>query len=181
MARRTLIPLLVMLVFTAEHRADAIKIPNLLSAMQRSKQKRTMADIRTVATAWEVRAIDTHTYALSAVAISKTRPKATVTMNAAATFTWPRSRITYDQLKATLVPTFIKTLPQKDGWGHDLEFAVIEATSTSPLGGYAIRSPGKDGVFDGTSYAIGTISGSLNADLVFANGSFVQWHESVQR
>ncbi len=30
----------------------AIAIPNLLTAMQRSKQKRTMADMRTIATAW---------------------------------------------------------------------------------------------------------------------------------
>ena len=34
----------------------AIAIPNLLTAMQRSKQKRTMADMRSVATAWEARA-----------------------------------------------------------------------------------------------------------------------------
>ncbi|HMC21457.1 MAG TPA: prepilin-type N-terminal cleavage/methylation domain-containing protein, partial [Thermoanaerobaculia bacterium] len=33
----------------------AIAIPNLLTAMQRSKQKRTMADMRTIATAWEAR------------------------------------------------------------------------------------------------------------------------------
>jgi general secretion pathway protein G len=32
---------------------SAIAIPNLLTAMQRSKQKRTMADIRTIATACE--------------------------------------------------------------------------------------------------------------------------------
>ena len=36
----------------------AIAIPNLLTAMQRSKQKRTMADVRTIATAWEARATD---------------------------------------------------------------------------------------------------------------------------
>src|SRR5438132_10958237 len=34
----------------------AIAIPNLLTAMQRSKQKRTMADMRTIAPAWEARA-----------------------------------------------------------------------------------------------------------------------------
>ena len=33
----------------------AIAIPNLLTAMQRSEQKRTMADIRTIATAIEAR------------------------------------------------------------------------------------------------------------------------------
>src|SRR5437016_7119022 len=36
----------------------AIAIPNLLTAMQRSKQKRTMADMRTVAVASEAYAAD---------------------------------------------------------------------------------------------------------------------------
>src|SRR5205814_4490670 len=40
----------------------AIAIPNLLTAMQRSKQKRTMADLRTIATAWEARATDLNKY-----------------------------------------------------------------------------------------------------------------------
>ena len=40
----------------------AIAIPNLLTAMQRSKQKRTMADIRTVATAVEAYATDNKKY-----------------------------------------------------------------------------------------------------------------------
>ena len=40
----------------------AIAIPNLLTAMQRSKQKRTMADIRTVATAAEAFAVDNHRF-----------------------------------------------------------------------------------------------------------------------
>ena len=40
----------------------AIAIPNLLTAMQRAKQKRTMADMRTIATAWEARATDINTY-----------------------------------------------------------------------------------------------------------------------
>src|SRR5450756_69645 len=40
----------------------AIAIPNLLTAMQRAKQKRTMADMRTIATAWEARATDVNKY-----------------------------------------------------------------------------------------------------------------------
>jgi prepilin-type N-terminal cleavage/methylation domain-containing protein len=40
----------------------AIAIPNLLTAMQRSKQKRTMADMRTIATSWEARAKPAQNY-----------------------------------------------------------------------------------------------------------------------
>ena len=39
-----------------------IAIPNLLTAMQRSKQKRTMADMRTIAAAWEARTTDVNRY-----------------------------------------------------------------------------------------------------------------------
>ena len=39
----------------------AIAIPNLLTAMQRSRQKRSMADMRTNAQALEARATDVNT------------------------------------------------------------------------------------------------------------------------
>src|SRR3569832_219520 len=73
----------------------AIAIPNLLTAMQRSKQKRTMADIRSIATAWEARATDTNRY------------------NAAgATFSWPGNSLSGTTLDGMLSPTYIKSLPQ---------------------------------------------------------------------
>src|SRR5438445_6663728 len=74
----------------------AIAIPNLLTAMQRSKQKRTMADIRTIATAWEARATDLNKY------------------NAAG-LTLPTNSVSIDNLTSFLAPTYVKTFPQKDG------------------------------------------------------------------
>src|SRR5947208_9239479 len=84
----------------------AIAIPNLLTAMQRSKQKRTMADIRTEATAWEARATDVNTYAV-----------------AGTNFVWPTSVVTYANLAAATSPTYIKNLPQNDGWGRPYTYA----------------------------------------------------------
>src|SRR4051812_6648438 len=84
----------------------AIAIPNLLTAMQRSKQKRTMADMRTIATAWEARATDTNTYLV-----------------AGASFTWPGSAASYGALSGQLSPTYIKAVPQKDGWSRNYDFA----------------------------------------------------------
>ena len=49
----------------------AIAIPNLLTAMQRSKQKRTMADIRSIATAWEARATDMNNYSAAGTGTSQ--------------------------------------------------------------------------------------------------------------
>src|SRR5215212_5240736 len=64
----------------------AIAIPNLLTAMQRSKQKRSMADIRTIATAVEAYATDHNRYPPPG------------------------------ELESSVVPTYVKSLPKVDGW-----------------------------------------------------------------
>src|SRR5688500_8442027 len=102
----------------------AIAIPNLLTAMQRSKQKRTMADIRSIATAWEARATDVNSYA-------------------AAGFSFPADDYT-GSLSTKLSPTYIKSLPTKDGWENPYEFR-----TTSAIGDvYSIRSGGKNKAFE---------------------------------
>src|SRR5512146_2886206 len=100
----------------------AIAIPNLLTAMQRSKQKRTMADMRAIATAWEARATDMNTYGA-----------------AGATFTFWSTAVTYNAIIGLLTPTYIKSMPQKDGWGTAYDFAMDKPVG-SPAQAYAIRS-----------------------------------------
>src|SRR5213075_2954387 len=89
----------------------AIAIPNLLTAMQRSKQKRTMADIRTIATAWEARATDLNKYNAAG----------------ATSITLPASTIALSDLTTYLAPTYVKTFPQKDGWGNAYAFLADKA------------------------------------------------------
>jgi type II secretion system protein G len=132
----------------------AIAIPNLLTAMQRSKQKRTMADIRTIATAWEARATDQNSYA-------------------AAGYSWPASDITYTELSTRLAPTYVKTLPQNDGWSNPYGFA-----NSTDGQVYAIRSRGKDGSFN-SSQAVGPTT-TFDSDIVYSNGSFVCFPEGIQ-
>jgi general secretion pathway protein G len=67
----------------------AIAIPNLLNAIDRGKQKRTMADIRSIGTAVESYAVDNNRYVKSLTATNA---------------------VTY------LTPIYIKTLPATDGW-----------------------------------------------------------------
>src|SRR5438552_5291860 len=74
----------------------AIAIPNLLTAMQRSKQKRTMADMRTIATAWEARATDINKY------------------NAAGALSMPANDAGLPNLGLYLSPTYVKSFPQKE-------------------------------------------------------------------
>jgi type II secretion system protein G len=144
----------------------AIAIPNLLTAMQRSKQKRTMADMRAIATAWEARATDMNTY------------------GAAGANTFDMSSWTADSFNTIiglLTPTYIKSLPQKDGWGRPYEFWMDKGPGvTAAAQAYVIRSFGKDGASQGTTYTVGTATTSFDCDIVYSNGSFIQWPEGMQ-
>ncbi|MEO8034418.1 MAG: prepilin-type N-terminal cleavage/methylation domain-containing protein [Acidobacteriota bacterium] len=136
----------------------AIAIPNLLTAMQRSKQKRTMADMRSIATAWEARATDMNIYTAA---------------GGASTFTMP-TQTSYTNLAGRLSPTYIKSLPQRDGWGWNYTFG---ATTQE----YGIRSPAKDNGYDagGSTYTIGPTT-QFDADIVYSNGAFIRYPEGVQ-
>ena len=73
----------------------AIAIPNLLNAIDRGKQKRTMADERSIGTAVESYAVDNNFY-----------PKNQSTMPS-----------------ALISPIYIKTVPATDGWNNTWVFA----------------------------------------------------------
>ena len=78
----------------------AIAIPNRLNAIDRGKQKRTMADMRSIGTAIESYAVDNNVYPIA----------------------------TTSAVLSTLVsPVYIKTMPQMDGWAHT--FQVTAATT----------------------------------------------------
>ena len=139
----------------------AIAIPNLLTAMQRSKQKRTMADIRTIATAWEARATDVNRY------------------NAAG-FSVPGTGISADDLVTYLTPTYVKNLPAKDGWGTPYSFLADQAMTVATAAQvYAIISYGKDAKAQGGTY-LGGATTAFDCDIIYSNGSFVQYPEGVQ-
>lgn len=148
----------------------AIAIPNLLTAMQRAKQKRTMTDIRGIATAWEARATDANAYNGAALTLP----------NDASTWT----QVDYPALVLHLTPTYIRTLPAKDGWSNNFEY-YIDATDlpVDVAGGgvaanaYVIRSAGRDGQFVDP---VGGATTDFRCDIVYTNGTFVQFPEGVQ-
>ncbi|MGZ4808737.1 MAG: prepilin-type N-terminal cleavage/methylation domain-containing protein [Thermoanaerobaculia bacterium] len=149
----TLIEVLIVVAIIAI--LAAIAIANYLTALQRARQKRTMADMRTIATAWEARATETRGYS-------------------AAGFTFPAQPVTYVNLKSVLVPTYANPLPQADGWATAFEFGTNQVWGTGGALSYGIRSAGADKTFDGTSYTNGTID-RFECDIVYANGSFVTY------
>jgi type II secretion system protein G len=141
----------------------AIAIPNLLTAMQRSKQKRTMADMRTIATAWEARATDTNKY------------------NAAG-LTYPTTDAGLGNLQNFLSPTYVKTFPSKDGWGNLWFFGVDQAWGTGTAAQqYSIVSGGKDGAIATASAQNGGATTNFDCDIIYSNGTFLQYPEGVQQ
>ena len=140
----------------------AIAIPNLLTAMQRSKQKRSMADIRSIATAWEARATDYNRY------------------NAAG-YTALTAATTAAQMDTLCTPTYIRTLPGKDGWGNNWAFSMDVAPgpsdTTTAAQRYQIVSYGRNGTADAGSAGATT---HFDCDIVYENGAFVVYPEGVQ-
>jgi general secretion pathway protein G len=108
----------------------AIAIPNLINAIQRGRQKRTMADIRTIGTAIMAYATDFVSF-----------PKATMAGNV-------------DLLQTYIIPTFIQKMPNNDGWGrpiivnNDPSGASFTVYSTGRSGSGAIGAAGPTTNFD---------------------------------
>jgi len=135
----------------------AIAIVNYMAALDKSKQKKTMADIRSVAGAWEARATDTGTYFSAG-----SEPGTPV-------FLWPSQQVTHNEMLELLYPTYIHPLVKYDGWGYELEFGVEPSPGGATI--YAIRSPGKDGVFE-TAYDL-KLTRRFDCDIVYSNGVFM--------
>jgi type II secretion system protein G len=130
----------------------AIAIPNLLNAIDRGKQKRTMADLRSMGTAIEEYSIDNNFY-----------PGTTVN--------------TVALLEAQVSPSYMRKLPARDGWGMD--FSVTSSPTDYTLascGKGATTCTSGDEVLIGTGGKTTTFASSI----IFSNGSFVQWPEGKQ-
>lgn len=121
----------------------AVAIPNLLNAIDRGKQKRTMSDMRAIGVAIGSYAVDHNTY-----------PVVT----------------SIEELRPLVEPKYIESVPLTDAWNNPLR---IESEAE----GYWIVSPAKDG---GIQECNGGPTTSLEADICFANGEFVQWPEGRQ-
>jgi len=149
----TLIELLIIVAIIGILSGIAVVLYGI--ALNRARQKRTAADMRTIATAWEQRAADTSSYLMSG-------------------YTFPTEEIPFADLNAQLIPTYARTLPEFDGWGNKFDFAAGPQASE-----WAIRSRGRDGLVDGDDYVAG-LTDSPDCDMVFANGAFVTYPGIVQ-
>src|SRR5438270_8386844 len=118
----TLIELLIVIAIIGI--LAAIAIPNLLNAVQRGKQKRTMSDMRALATAVEAYAVDNNSYPPASCPAGLLAIIGAAAAVDAASF-------------SKLSPTYIGQPPKIDGWGE----VGLYANDTND---YAIRSLGCD-------------------------------------
>ena len=139
----------------------AIAIPNLLNAIQRAKQRRTMGDIRTTATAVEAYAVDMNRYP----------PAAAYSLPTGVSFPGQ----TLGTMSNYVSPTYLKAVPLSDGWNSWFQYDIDSVGSA-----YGIASFAKDGAITGAAAPVGPTT-DFNQDIVYANGSFLQWPEGVQR
>lgn len=139
-----------------------IAVPNLLIAMNRSRQKRTMADIRTIATAWEARATDRNEYTIGPARIGGTS-----------------QRVSTADLARALEPKYVKQMPRTDGWGNELQFTMSEFDEKGRAQGYAIRAVGSDDRPDLIANMDSGATTNFADDIIYSNGSFVRFPEGV--
>ncbi|MDX1384947.1 MAG: prepilin-type N-terminal cleavage/methylation domain-containing protein [Thermoanaerobaculia bacterium] len=140
----------------------ALIVPNLLEALNKSKQKRTMTDIRLTGTAW-------FSYITDQVgAASAGQP-------VSSTFDWTMFTTTsWTDLEDILVPVYAAYIPPRDAWGSGYQYgATDDINDLIPVG---IRSRGADGVFSGDEYTPGAfLATDFVQDIVWAGGYFVRW------
>jgi hypothetical protein len=88
-------------------------------------------------------------------------------------------RISYDELAKVLVPTYLEELPRTDGWGHPFEYCLDRERPGSPRYVVGVRSPGRDGRWQGDVYPIGRFAPEeVDRDLVWIDGYFITWPEA---
>ena len=77
--------------------------PDSLNAVDRAKQKRTMADMRAIGAAIEAYSVDNYVYPIAATAAT---------------------------LRFSLEPRYINPMPQTDGWGNAFQVSSVPSTYT---------------------------------------------------
>lgn len=154
----TLIELLVVVAIIGI--LSAIAIPNLLLAIQRARQRRTMVDIKNMATAWEARNTDQNRY------------------NAAGGVEGADIQVPMATLNTWLSPTYIRKFPTQDAWGNDFAcFVDQDIGAPLPASRYAVVSGGHDGVISAQFFA-GSFT-NYDCDIVFSNGTFLSFPEGM--
>lgn len=144
----------------------ALLVPNMLDAVHKSRQKRTMGDMKLCGTAMMAWLTDNG-------AASAAGAPTTVAIS---DFTGSGD---IDAIRSALVPDYTPQVPGWDNWTFPFIYR-LELTSPGEANVMLILSTGRDGQLDsGGSYTAGTFgSTDYDQDLVWADGAFLRSPET---
>ena len=143
----------------------ALLIPNFLDALQKAKQKRTVADIRNVGTA-EMSWLTDQIAAAAAGAAVTTVDVGDYTLSSASALT------------SLLVPQYIQKIPVGDGWKTPVDYYLTTDFSQKKI--LLTRSYGQQAAADTDTYTAGAFDPTdYEQDIVWADGFFVRWPQKV--
>lgn len=157
----TLIELLIVIAIIGI--IAALLIPNFLDALQKAKQKRTVADVRNTGTAMFSWLTDQVGAAAAGASASDVALGSYGTALDGAT------------VGSILVPQYMQEVPNVDGWKTQYEYYLKTASPLDPQV-MAIRSMGRDKTEEGTTYSVTSFDPTdYDQDIVWADGFFVRW------
>ena len=148
----------------------SIMIPNLIDAIHKAKQRRTMGELRLIGTAW----MSWYTDHNSAAAAGANQVYGVENFNA----------LTYLQIFGYLHPTdtffYLQDVPSKDPWGSDLTFYLNSDRGTDRQ--MLLCAAARNKIFetcDGEKdIPIGPfVATDFDQDIVWADGFLVRWPE----
>jgi prepilin-type N-terminal cleavage/methylation domain-containing protein len=159
----TLIELLIVIAIIGI--IASMLIPNLLDAMQKAKQKRTIADMRITGTAM----FSWLTDQVGAAAAGQ--------INSNVVLSSYGSVKSVASLESLLVPAYLQNVPTIDGWKFNYEYYLKTAAGVHDRQVMLIRSRGRDNSFDSSGeYTVtGFDATDYNRDIVWADGFMVRW------
>jgi general secretion pathway protein G len=137
-------------------------VPNLLDALQKAKQKRTLADMRITGTAMFAWLSDEVGAAASGAVVTQ------IDVN-------DYQGIGLPDLRGLLIPQYIEHVPELDGWKRPYEYYLNTADPLSQRV-MLIGSGGRDGnPVSGTYSVSGFDPTDYDQDILWADGFFVRW------
>jgi len=142
-------------------------IPNLLDAMQKAKQKRTIADVRITGTAM----FSWLTDQVGAAAAGQANTSVVL-----ASYGSPRP---VAALESLLTPSYLQAVPPIDGWKFPYEYYLKTGSLVHERQIMLIRSQGRNKTFEGDEYTVTSFdSTDYDQDIVWADGFMVRWPSS---
>lgn len=151
----------------------SVLVPNLIDALQKAKQKRTMADMKGIGSAWMSWMTDQN--GASSAGSGKVYD------------TTGYTDVTFSQVYDMLHPTdtffYAVDVPEYDAWGGNYVFNMVTLANGFP-DAVAICSLGRDEIAThcgaNVQVPVGPfITTDYDSDIVWADGYFVRWPEGA--